>query len=416
MIQEVSNRDQLESIVRAGRGYLYNDFGGRDPKMCPIHAVTCQWVSHMLKPVAPKLTVRKIWSDDLSALIAKIESLGKVWVICGSERLEVRPATQARSRVPSSAVKPHATVGPLPAPPSRKRESAPDETHVIVPSTNPPGFEAWSTLRLSFDSTAAPQKAFKSALGTEAQRLAAGPGEMLEAVFTGERLAQECDAENVLHYNVGPGRFRDATRYGVRFERRWARPDSDRVARVGPVATHHSYRIVPCTQPSRHWRSVRTLVTLRDVPVGVLTHDSKPDAIWLETRLRNVTTASAHAGPFGLRVRWRVAGATGIAAGVKPLLDGLVSALHEHDGRDLEVLSASVARRVQRSATEISRLLMSNPGAVLGRRRLLWPRAGAHQWSPDDERCASATVLIEPPGTGAPGTMDIEVVAVETMD
>ena len=81
----------------------------------------------------------------------------------------------------------------------------------------------------------------------------------------------------------------------------------------------------------------------------------------------------------------------------------------------LEALSSSVSSRLGLPAAEVAHLLMDHPSAVLGRRRLLWPRAGAHQWNPGDDACATATVQWDTDGTGDPGTMDIEVVAVEPL-
>jgi hypothetical protein len=41
-------------------GFLYNDFGGRKPQDCPIHAVSCSWVRTMLNVRSGPLSVKKL--------------------------------------------------------------------------------------------------------------------------------------------------------------------------------------------------------------------------------------------------------------------------------------------------------------------------------------------------------------------
>jgi hypothetical protein len=78
------------------------------------------------------------------------------------------------------------------------------------------------------------------------------------------------------------------------------------------------------------------------------------------------------------------------------LVDGVVSGLHSHNGEDLSVLVERLAGRMGESPERISESLMSQTGAVLGERRLLWPRADGYQWNPaDDELMACDLVWTE---------------------
>jgi hypothetical protein len=84
-----------------------------------------------------------------------------------------------------------------------------------------------------------------------------------------------------------------------------------------------------------------------------------------------------------------------LASIIKPLLDGLVSAFHSHDGTHLnhvaEVLAASL-----REPVDAIRSALADPGwGILGVRRLLWPRAGRVQWNPADERLVDVRIRLE---------------------
>lgn len=64
MIETIRTREELERVIARGTGYLYNDFGGRDPKLCPVHAVRCTWVESMTRVKPGTLGVKKLWGDS----------------------------------------------------------------------------------------------------------------------------------------------------------------------------------------------------------------------------------------------------------------------------------------------------------------------------------------------------------------
>ena len=85
MVREIRTAEQFSELIEAGVGYLYNDFGGQQPKLCPIHAMDCRWIPSMLRPATGKLGVPKLWSTNLDELVAEIVKRGKVYAFCGSE-------------------------------------------------------------------------------------------------------------------------------------------------------------------------------------------------------------------------------------------------------------------------------------------------------------------------------------------
>jgi hypothetical protein len=133
----------------------------------------------------------------------------------------------------------------------------------------------------------------------------------------------------------------------------------------------------------------------------VLSETTKPGAVWLALRRAPVQVEGTSQGtsPFGLRLTIGVTAGERVAPAkvVKPLVDGLIAGLHDHDGTAL----AEVSNRLQSqlpnaTAEEVATLLGSAQPAPLGRRRLLWPRAAGVQWNPADDRCLALELRVEP--------------------
>jgi len=85
MIREIRTRAALVEFIDAGEGYLYNDFGGRNPKLCPIHHGGCRSLARMLSVPEGELSVHKLCSPLLADLVAEVIRLGKVHSFCGNE-------------------------------------------------------------------------------------------------------------------------------------------------------------------------------------------------------------------------------------------------------------------------------------------------------------------------------------------
>lgn len=391
VVRGITTREELVDVLDRGEGYLYNDFGGRDPKMCPIHDVGCASLARMITVKPGYLGVRKLWSDSLPELIGEVRSRNKVYALCG---MEPELSVIAEGHAPGDAPLPK-----LAAPVSAGHPAETQDTTTtgaplfgVVSAVDGRRVSVWSSYRLQFDSKPA-TRALKTAIGDAVARLRAIDGEMLEAVYASAQ-RDLVDAENVLLYNVGTGRFAESSRDGLRFERVYGEPGPPPATISGVALHHHDYRIVRADSTPSHWRRGATLFSVDDVPVPRLDAFSHPDGVWLAMRVHATHVTATHTGLYGLDIRLRTPAGEHIRPAdiVKPLVDGLVAGLHEHDGSDLEHLSASVAARVGVAADEVTRLLCKDEGAILGRRRLLWKRAASHQWNPGDDTCVTCTV------------------------
>ena len=83
---------------------------------------------------------------------------------------------------------------------------------------------------------------------------------------------------------------------------------------------------------------------------------------------------------------------------IKVLVDGVVSALHGHDGSQVALLAERLARRLAVPVDHVARLLTVDAG-VLGRRELLWPYRDFVQWNPADDAIARLRVGTMPSST-----------------
>src|SRR5262245_46133260 len=96
--------------------------------------------------------------------------------------------------------------------------------------------EAWSVWHLPFMHLSTDQRRYKFDLGKAVEKLT-GQG-VLRATYTSRDTRRSPDLENVLFYNVGPARFKNAAVDVLRFERRFDAPPEMPLS-PGFEATHH---------------------------------------------------------------------------------------------------------------------------------------------------------------------------------
>ncbi len=232
---------------------------------------------------------------------------------------------------------------------------------------------AWSTVRLPFE----PQgwlKDYRDELRAAVRAMSPTPTSYLEAEYGAPEAAAFVDLENVLLYNVGSGCYSHLTDQGLLCLRI---PSKDERHRV-------SYRVAePMDLPGSAGRSLAH-ATL-DQPV----HPSTALAWWYAFRSQlNVDSDAEHRGEIGISVEfgsaWR---GRGVATAVKELLDGLVMALHVHDGTHAEHITRALAK--VGDVPEPWQLLNDPSFAILGRRQLVHRRGEGITVNPADERCAA---------------------------
>lgn len=234
---------------------------------------------------------------------------------------------------------------------------------------------AWSLTRLTFEPRG-DMLEFRAALRAALKKLDAVPGEGLVATYCAPN-NEFVDVENVALYNVGASAYGHLTRAGLFCQRL---PSSD--------DRHHlRYRVDRLPAPPGSRLLARTNA---EVPSEL----HAPGPWWAEFRPRlQVPDAGLASGAFTVDVT--LLGAwpgTRVAGVVKPMLDGLVSALHRHDGSRRDDLLPRLAHLGD--PQQVWSALCAPAADVLGTRRLVRPHGTNIAWNPADERCQAFRVHV----------------------
>jgi hypothetical protein len=236
--------------------------------------------------------------------------------------------------------------------------------------------EAWSVTRLPFE----PEGwllDYRTALRSALRSVAPVEGFGLAARYYAPD-ESHADVENVLCYNLGSGCYAQLIGGGLRLNRDRSHDELHRM----------NYRLAP-------------IGSVTGPPLATVT-TAVPDGMhsagqwWALLRPTVVTSAPTRVSTFGVEVQisgtWTNAG---LAGAIKPMLDGLISALHAHDqSQALELIPRLAVLGDPASAWS---LLCDESKAILGKRRLLRTNGPAgFAWNPADDLCTEINVVRSP--------------------
>ncbi|MDQ3987641.1 MAG: hypothetical protein M3291_00285 [Actinomycetota bacterium] len=258
--------------------------------------------------------------------------------------------------------------------------------------------EAWSSVRLPFEPKGWLVD-FRRDLAHACRTLDATPRQVLHATYTsaGRRPA---DLENILTYNLGTGAVRTAAKHGLMLERVYTPADDGE--------HHYRYRLMDQEQQWTHWAVSAALGSIHLRAPAIAFAEPKTGRWWLHSRrgdLRAPVQTASVPDRFVLRITvsppggWRGS----LVSLVKPLVDGLISAMHAHDDSSLAaVLSRSSSIDPDLTPTAFRALLKEPSVAPLGRVRLVVPWGTTLQWLPADDRIVALDIRLctdREPGT-----------------
>lgn len=244
----------------------------------------------------------------------------------------------------------------------------------------------WTDTRLPFE----PKVELRDARDALRKSLASMPGTTGQMLFATYRSEQKslCDVENVLFYNVGPATFARLTINGLSFARLYESPGQSPSGTN--YAHHHRYEMVDGSAVLRS--QVCPNCSLR-FDLARLSSSSKPHEVWWSAAMANVNVHEPIAGPFELNIAIELPTVgRNVANFLKPLLDGLISALHTESQLD-PVAIARLAFKTGWDSHEIVRRLLSPAAPLLGPIRLLSSYREFVKWNPADHLCSRCTII-----------------------
>ena len=284
--------------------------------------------------------------------------------------------------------------------------------YYISPTSVPTSVEAWSSVRLPFEPDGW-LRDFRHELQTAIRTLDPQPATCLHAVYTSPS-NDRCDIDNVLFYNLSPATFVHAMGSGVRFERVIASPPAcpTPIASDRPLVLHHyRYAFAPC---DTFWQSWRPNTTLATWEIVLESNDLDGCAtLWRAMKQGSVKALAKRASgndPFGLMIT--LAGpkrsTSRLQARLKPLLDGIISALHHYDREPPTEVCQRIAGPLNRGNSTVRDWLTDDESSVLGPRPLVHLFRTGVQWNPADDACYAGDIRITE--TTGPLTLRGEVV------
>lgn len=235
---------------------------------------------------------------------------------------------------------------------------------------------AWNTTRLSFEPKGE-QLVYRAQLRQALLDLKPSDSALLCAEYATPD-SDFADLENVLLYNLGWRYYRHLAANGLVCRRivsgdrlhhvvyHLRRPSSDAPFKGSAIARAVASKPAYPEGPAGWWAAFRPAIHVLKAaqPVDEFT-----------------VTAEIGTG-------WNVSRAV---SSLKPMLDGLISALHAHDGSNKD----HIVRNLEHLSDpyEVWEALNNDDTAVLGQRRLVRPHGKGIAWNPADERCSAFRVV-----------------------
>ena len=228
----------------------------------------------------------------------------------------------------------------------------------------------------------------------ELQRFEPADDEVLHGTYASS-VEADFDTENIVLGNVGAACFAQSCKCGVRFERSFRL--SPIATRVG--ATHEQrYRLARLGEAFQDWQRGPLIATVGPVELERVSTDMSPALVWHAVHQGQVTIHRI-APRERLVAELVLSGPTAgrnTASLIKPVLDGLLSALHRHSHPEVaRDVAARIAPRVKANADVVFERLVSDRRAALGPRRFAWLRGEGTQWGPADDLCVACEMRLD---------------------
>jgi hypothetical protein len=156
-----------------------------------------------------------------------------------------------------------------------------------------------------------------------------------------------------------------------------------------------SYTLTGRERGFTYWEPIhRPLAKWEHLSCGMLTSSSTVASIWHwfklgigAGRVQRLVRSEVVDANLGLKVTIHVPRSTNLnlTSVIKPVFDGIVAAFSRHDGSDMNLVTERLSTALGIDQKDLTCLLEDETMAILGARKLLWPRGSGVQWNPNDD-------------------------------
>jgi len=289
--------------------------------------------------------------------------------------------------------------------------------HIEEPDDKKNTVELWSISRLPFE-----PKGWlldmRNSLRLAIKKMEPGEESVFKAVYTSNQL-DFYDTENILIYNVGTGAFGPLCQKGLFLERRIQSPQQLAHKLPGKYLHHHLYSYSAFNNEP-FWKKTKRLAHWDDIMCKPLKGEIKPHSIWYQFK------KGYKSGPVGefqyssyygiyLIINAPYKTKLNTAGIIKPLLDGIISAFHNHVFEIDETVIERLSIKLNEKKDVISNMLLDKEIAVLGPRNLIHPFRQGVQWNPSDDLFMQIEVKINKSNHDSNWSLSGDIYALEAI-
>lgn len=253
--------------------------------------------------------------------------------------------------------------------------------------------ELWSSERLKFEPKGWMREMRDTLKKHLKNSLERNSNSCLYAGYSSERDKNTSfDLENILFYNVGIDSFKNLAKSGIIFERKIESPAELKVDSKSFKFDHYmKYKVFNSNiDDSNYWERNKPLVSWSGAKIESLKTTLSLSTVWLQMSKCKINLCSSYENQsllgikINLKVPERYVGFNFVTI-LKPLLDGVISSFHTHNGKNIDEITRRLSIKNCISSEDAKQLLIKSEKDVLGRRELVWLWGDSIQWNPSDD-------------------------------
>lgn len=265
--------------------------------------------------------------------------------------------------------------------------------HWIIKDSSPDSIEAWSSFRLPFEPKGE-KLSFRNTLREKIKKLKAKtPGMTLHAEYINTNLPSNCDVENILFYNIGPGHFSSIGCEHLFFE--YGKSSPPPASDDKPYEHYIHYTVAQSEESLNCWRKTSLNKTLTTPDIKSF---NKPEFVWagIQKHIDSIGIENTLyiEGEFFLEltVNSPLSHKVNIYSLLKPLFDGVISSFQYSESCLDEVIINEVALILKEDPEIIKRWIQRPAFAVISDICPVKKQGNRIFWHPFDHLCIAGSV------------------------